>query len=77
MSCNTSARETRCRTKPDRKPERINTLAGMGESGARAQSFPIADVASGARSIKWPDANWLDDKKQSCGFMALLVSSID
>lgn len=41
----------------------LNTLANMGASGARAQWWLVAGVASGARPVEWPDAEWIDDNK--------------
>lgn len=41
----------------------INTLVNMDEIGARAQYFLLAGVASGARPIEWPDAEWADKDK--------------
>ena len=35
----------------------------MGRSGARAQWWLLSGVASGARPIEWPDAQWIDEKQ--------------
>ena len=41
----------------------LNTLATRGEWGARSQYFLIAGIASGARPVEWPDAEWVDQEK--------------
>lgn len=41
----------------------INDLANKGVWGARSQWFLLAGVASGARSIEWPNAKWADKEK--------------
>ena len=38
----------------------LNVLATMGVNGARAQWWLVAGIASGARPIEWPDAQWID-----------------
>jgi hypothetical protein len=38
----------------------LNVLASMGANGARAQWWLVAGIASGARPIEWPDAQWID-----------------
>lgn len=40
----------------------LNGLADMGTAGARAQWWLVAGIASGARPIEWPDAQWIDEK---------------
>lgn len=39
-----------------------HALANKGTWGARAQWFLIAGVASGARPIEWPEAEWVDEE---------------
>jgi integrase len=41
----------------------MNKLAGMGRWGPRTQWFLISGVASGARPVEWPDAEWADQEK--------------
>lgn len=41
----------------------LNRLASRGEWGARSQWFLMAGIASGARPVEWPDADWVDDDK--------------
>lgn len=41
----------------------LNALTNMGQSGAKAQWWLVAGVASGARPIEWPDAEWIDEEK--------------
>ena len=40
-----------------------NVLNNMGLWGARSQWFLLAGVASGARPVEWPDAEWIDKKE--------------
>ena len=44
-------------------PILLNELITMGQAGARAQWWLVAGVASGARPIEWPDAQWIDEKQ--------------
>lgn len=41
----------------------LNRLASRGEWGARSQWFLMAGIASGARPVEWPDADWVDEEK--------------
>lgn len=53
----------------------ITALANKGKWGARGQWFLIAGVASGARPIEWPGAEWVDSERSVLRIFTAKVKS--